>query len=147
MFQIIKYPDPILRSENQEVLDPTDNKIKKIVSDMLETMRANEGIGLAAPQIGQNLKICVIEIENEVFVLINPEIKSYYGKEVSAEEGCLSFPGKYLLISRPEKIKVKAFDTTGKKQIIRAKGILARAIQHEVDHLNGVLFVDKINEE
>jgi peptide deformylase len=113
---------------------------------MAQTLRSNNGLGLAAPQVGKNLRLCLIEIENELLVLINPEIKSVSKESTSMEEGCLSFPGKFLPIERSKRIKVKAMDTNGKKQLIRAKGLLARAIQHEVDHLNGVLIVDRAEE-
>ncbi|MFO7806909.1 MAG: peptide deformylase [Candidatus Moraniibacteriota bacterium] len=143
---IVKYPDSILREKNQEIKDPTAPEIKQLILDMTQTLRSNNGLGLAAPQVGKNLKLCLIEIENELFVLMNPEIKSLSKEAVSMEEGCLSFPGKFMQIERAKRIKVKATDVNGKKQIIRAKGLLARAIQHEVDHLNGVLIVDKVEE-
>jgi peptide deformylase len=143
-YKIVKYPDPILRQESEPIKNPTDPEIQQLILDMLKTMRANEGLGLAAPQIGKNIQLCVIEIEYEVFVLINPQIKKLSGDNVVSEEGCLSFPGKFLPVERADRIKVSAFDTNGKKQIIRARGLLARAIQHEVDHLHGTLFVDRV---
>lgn len=141
--EIIHYPNPILRAKSVDIKNPTDPVIQQLVLDMVKTLRANKGLGLAAPQVGHNLRLCVVELDNELFVLINPEIKKYYGREVEMEEGCLSFPGKYLPVIRPEKVKIKALDTNGKKQVIRAKGLLARAFQHEIDHLNGELFIDK----
>jgi peptide deformylase len=143
---IVKYPDPILRNENKEIQNPTSPEIKQLILNMAQTLRSNNGLGLAAPQVGKNLRLCLIEIENELLVLINPEIKSVSKESTSMEEGCLSFPGKFLPIERSKRIKVKAMDTNGKKQLIRAKGLLARAIQHEVDHLNGVLIVDRAEE-
>jgi peptide deformylase len=102
---------------------------------------------LAAPQVGKNLRLCLIEIDNELLILINPQIKSVSKETTSTEEGCLSFPGKFMSIERPKRVKVKACDANGKNQIIRAKGLLARAILHETDHLEGVLIVDKAKEE
>ena len=127
--------------------DPTSVEIKQLVLDMIQTLRANTGLGLAAPQVGKNLRICVIEIENELFVLINPEIKSLSKEKICSEEGCLSFPNKFLEINRHKRIKVKAIDANGKKQIIRARGLLARVIQHEIDHLDGVLIVDRVESD
>jgi peptide deformylase len=146
MLEIIKYPNPILREKSLEIKNPTDPKIKQLISDMASALRAHDGLGLAAPQIGQSLKLCIAEVDHELFVLINPEIKKYSGEEINMEEGCLSFPGKYLPIKRYEKVKIRALDANGKKQIIRAKGLLARVLQHEIDHLNGVLLVDRAND-
>jgi len=142
-YKIVKYPDPILRQESLEIKDPTSPEIQQLVLDMIKTLRANEGLGLAAPQIGKSLQLCVIEIEHEIFTLINPKIKKLSGDEIVSEEGCLSFPGKFLPVKRFDKIKVSAIDSNGKKQIIRARGLLSRAIQHEVDHLHGYLFIDR----
>lgn len=147
MLEIIKYPNPILRQKTSPIKDPTDPKIKKLVAEMTSTLRAHDGLGLAAPQVGQSLRLCIAEVENELFVLINPEIKKVSGKEVDMEEGCLSFPGKYTPIKRFEKIKIKALDTDGKKQTIRAKGLLARVLQHEIDHLEGILLVDRAGQK
>jgi len=144
--KIIEYPNDILRQKAQPVEDPTSVEIKQLILDMIQTLRANNGLGLAAPQVGKSLRICVVEIENELFVLINPEIKKQSGDEIVCEEGCLSFPNKFLNIKRHKKIKVRATDLNGKKQIIRAKGLLARVIQHEMDHLDGVLIVDRVEE-
>ena len=147
MLEILKYPNPILRKKALEIKNPTDPKIKQLISDMMSALRSHDGLGLAAPQAGQSLRLCIAEVDHELFVLINPEIKKYSGKEINMEEGCLSFPGKYLPIKRYEKVKIKALDSNGKKQIIRAKGLLARVLQHEIDHLSGVLLVDRANNE
>ncbi len=146
MLEIITYPNDILRQKSQLITDPSDPKIKKLISDMASMLNAHNGIGLAAPQVGESVRLCIVENENKQFVLINPEIKKYSGKETVAEEGCLSFPGKFISVKRHMKVKVKAFDTSGKKQIIRAKGLLARVLQHEIDHLNGILFIDRPHE-
>lgn len=147
MLEIVKYPNPILRKKSEEIKDPTDPKIKQLIADMTATLRAHEGLGLAASQVGYNLCLFVIEVDDELFILINPQIKKLSGDEVLMEEGCLSFPGKYLPVKRYQKIKVKALDSNGKKQMIRAKGLLARALQHEIDHLDGTLFIDRAKEE
>ncbi|MEA2006645.1 MAG: peptide deformylase [Patescibacteria group bacterium] len=147
MLEIVKYPDPVLRQKSEEVKNPTDSKIKRLIADMTATLRAHEGLGLAAPQIGHSLQLCIIEVDDELFVLINPKVKNVSGEQVLMEEGCLSFPGKFLPIQRPKKIKIKALDANGKKQVIRAKGLLARVLQHEVDHLDGTLFIDRAKAE
>lgn len=144
---ILKYPNPILREKSKEVKDPTSTEIKQLILDMTKTLRANQGLGLAAPQVGINLRLCIIEIENELFVLINPELKNESDEKIIAEEGCLSFPGKFMPVERSKRVKVKATDASGKSQIIRAKGLFARALQHEIDHLNGELFIDKVTEQ
>ncbi len=144
MLELITFPNDILREKSKRIINPTDEKIKKLITEMIDTLRANKGVGLAAPQIGVNIQLCIIEIEDELFVLINPEIKKLSGNKITSEEGCLSFPGKFLQVERYEKIKVKAVDANGKKQIIRARGFFARAIQHEIDHLGGTLFIDHV---
>ncbi len=144
MLKIVEYPDPILRKTSQKIENPTDFKTKQLISDMLKLLRStNDGLGLSAPQVGKNLQLCIIEIENEVFTIMNPKIEKLWGSEVVREEGCLSFPGKFLPVKRSEKIKITATDANGKKQVIRARGLLSRALQHEIDHLHGVLFVDR----
>ncbi len=145
--KILEYPNENLRKVSKEVKNPTSVEIKQLILEMIQTLRANNGLGLAAPQVGKNLKICVIEIENELFVLINPEIKNLSKEKIPSEEGCLSFPNKFIDIQRHKRIKIKAIDLNGKSQIIRAKGLLARVIQHEIDHLNGVLIVDRVEAE
>lgn len=142
-YKILRYPHPALRQKSDLVKNPTDPIIQELILDMVKTLRANKGLGLAAPQIGENIQLCIVELDNELFVLMNPEIKKYYGNEILMEEGCLSFPGKFIPVKRFEKVKIKAIDSNGKKVIIRAKGLLARAFQHEIDHLNGELYIDK----
>lgn len=144
--KILEYPNDALREISEEVKDPTGVEVKQLILDMIQTLRANNGLGLAAPQVGKNLRICVIEIENELFVLINPEIKTLSNEKIPSEEGCLSFPNKFMNLQRHKRVKIKAIDLNGKSQIIRARGLLARVIQHEIDHLNGVLIVDRTEE-
>ncbi len=144
MLEILTYPNPVLKQQSKAVSNPTNLEIKQLISDMTKSMRAHEhGMAIAAPQVGKLLRIFVIEIDHEVMIFINPEIQKLSGKDVRTEEGCLSFPGKYLPIIRPNKVKVKFTDATGQKQIMKASGLLARAIQHENDHLDGILFIDR----
>ena len=136
--------DEILRKKSKKV-DVIDERRKEIVNDMIETLHKYEGVGLAAVQVGMLKQIVVIqEAEDEpIYVIINPEILSQSGTQI-VEEGCLSFPNKFAKIERPEKIKIKALDINGKTFEIKAKGLLAQAISHEIDHLNGEVFIDKI---
>ncbi len=140
--EIIKYPHPILRKKCLPIKNPSSLEIRHLAQEMIKTMRAYNGMGLAAPQIGKLLQLCVIEFAGEIFILINPEIKKVSQETEEFDEGCLSFPGKFLPVKRPRKIKITAIDFNGRKYNLHAKGILARAIQHEIDHLNGKLFID-----
>lgn len=136
--------DEILKKKSKKV-EVIDEKIKELIQDMKETLQKYDGVGLAAVQVGILKQIVIIhEGEDEpIYVLINPEIISESGKQV-VEEGCLSFPNKFAKIERPEKVKVRAIDENGKKIEITGKGLLAQAISHEIDHLNGEVFIDKI---
>ena len=136
--------DEILRKKCKPV-DVVDEKIKELVQDMTDTMHAEDGVGLAAPQVGILKRVVVIDLYDDhgPYVLINPEIIKEKGKQ-EVDEGCLSFPNKFAKIIRPEEVVVKALDIDGKEYKLKGKELLAQAISHEVDHLNGVLFVDKI---
>ena len=136
--------DEILRKKCKTV-EVVDEKIKQLVDDMLETMYKFNGVGLAAPQVGVLKRVVVIDIDDGKgpYVLINPEIIKEKGEQ-EVEEGCLSFPNQFAKIIRPAEVTVKALDRDGKEYKIKAKELLAQAISHEVDHLNGILFVDKI---
>ncbi len=136
--------DEILRKKCKTV-EVVDEKIKQLVEDMLETMYKYNGVGLAAPQVGVLKRIVVIDIDDGKgpLVFINPEIVKEKGEQ-EVEEGCLSFPNKFAKIIRPMEVTVKALDKNGKEFKLKAKELLAQAISHEVDHLEGVLFVDKI---
>ena len=122
-----------------------DEKIKVLVDDMVETMHKYNGLGLAAPQVGILKRIVVIDLydDNGVIVLINPEILKEKGSQI-VEEGCLSFPNKFAKVERPEQITVEAININGEKFKLTGKGLLAQALAHEIDHLNGELFMDKI---
>ncbi|KGG81113.1 peptide deformylase [Caloranaerobacter azorensis H53214] len=134
--------DPILRKKSREVTEIND-RIKILLDDMLETMYKNDGVGLAAPQVGILKRVVVIDIGEGPIKLINPEIISMEG-EVIDVEGCLSVPGETGEVKRPSKVKVKYLDENGKELIIQGTGLLARALCHEIDHLNGILFIDKV---
>jgi peptide deformylase len=152
LLKIVKYPSRILREKTKKVKDPVEPAIQKLINEMVTTMRETKGLGLAAPQVGKSLRICVIEehtinqVEKpELYILINPKITAYSKEKVKMEEGCLSFPGKFFEIKRPETVKVRYLDENGKSVKIKADGILGRALQHEIDHLDGVLIIDKIS--
>ena len=146
---IVIEPDPILRKKSER-LEKVDDEIKKLLDDMLETMYAAPGIGLAAVQIGILKRLIVIDIskenekKNPIF-LVNPVIISKSTDTSVYEEGCLSLPGHFAEIERPAECKVEYIDYDGKKKEIKAKGLLSTCIQHEVDHLNGVLFIDYLS--
>lgn len=138
--------DEILRKKAREV-EIIDDKIKELVDDMVETMHKYNGLGLAAPQVGILKRIIVIDLydNNGVIVLINPEIKKQKGSQI-VEEGCLSFPNKFAKVERPEQVVVEALNIKGEKVKVKGSGLLAQALAHEIDHLNGELFVDKMVE-
>ena len=147
--KIVIEPDPILRKKS-ESLEKVDDEVRKLLDDMLETMYAAPGIGLAAVQVGILKRIIVIDISKDQekktpLFLINPEIISRSKKTSVYEEGCLSLPGHFAEIERPAECNVKYIDYHGKKKEIKASGLLSTCIQHEVDHLNGVLFIDYLS--
>ena len=148
LLEIYKLGDDVLR-QNAKRISKVDNSIRTLAKKMLQSMYAAKGIGLAAPQIGINKELLVIDINfedsaAEPLVLINPEITAYGTTLNSYEEGCLSIPGVYLDVIRPSTIKLKFRDEMGRPRKMKADGLLARCIQHEMDHLNGVLFVDRV---
>ncbi len=136
-------PDPVLRQKSKRV-KAIDGSIKKLISDMIETMHSASGAGLAAPQVGVSLRVIVIGLpEEEDIVLINPEIVRRKG-ERSVTEGCLSVPGYFGEIKRAESVTVKGRDPEGKEIRIKASDLLAQALEHEIDHINGVLYIDHL---
>ncbi|MEI6144591.1 MAG: peptide deformylase, partial [Candidatus Berkelbacteria bacterium] len=149
--EILKDPNPILRAEAEEVA-VFDGEIQELIDDMVYTMRNADGIGLAAPQVGVSKKIIVAEYETPekseedfpLSVVINPKVELFSEDEEFMVEGCLSFPGKELYIKRPKKVKVTALDRWGKEYTLEDEKLLARVLQHEIDHLNGVLMIDHI---
>lgn len=145
LYPIIIQPNEQLRRTNQAVQELTDELVE-LLDDMYETMLAHDGVGIAAPQIGKNLQIAVVEVdENDRFDLINPQIIASKGKTIFVE-GCLSIPHVFGTVERSEEITVRYFDREGDEMEVTAYGYLARAIQHEIDHLNGILFTDKVIE-
>jgi peptide deformylase len=135
--------DPVLRQETTKVAEVTD-ELRKLIADMFETMHHARGIGLAAPQVGRTERLAVIEIEGEPLVVLNPEIVERSGK-AKAEEGCLSIPDIYADVERPKDVVVRALDIDGKPFEIAATDLLARCLQHEIDHLDGKLFLDYLS--
>lgn len=139
---ILRAGDPLLR-EKAKPVNVINKNIKKLLSDMEETMREAEGVGLAAPQVGVSKRIVVIDVGDGLLELINPVIIASEGIQVCEQEGCLSVPGYFGEVERAAKIEVKAIDRQGKEMHFFAEGYKAQAIQHEVDHLDGILFIDK----
>lgn len=143
---ILKYGDPVLRERAQEI-DPAEiSSLGALIDDMVETMYAEPGVGLAANQIGVSRRLAVIDLTvgeepDNVHVLINPEIVESEGEQLE-EEGCLSIPDFVELVARPERVRVTYLDREGEAKEMWGEGLMARAICHELDHLNGVLFVD-----
>ena len=133
----------MLRKKAAPIENPKSPEIQKLIKDMITAMKAANGIGLAAPQVGVSSRLFTINIEGKTSVFINPEIKDISEEKIPFEEGCLSVQKIWGPVIRPKKLIVKAFDENGKPVKIRAKGLLARVIQHEIDHLNGTLFIDK----
>ena len=162
ILEIIKYGHPVLRQKGAAIEKITPD-IKRLIAEMFETMQASHGIGLAAQQVGRALQLTVIDVrevkdrpstlelkgqpadvaEFMPLVLINPEVTPV-GEPAAGGEGCLSFPEMFAEISRPESVDVKALNDKGKVIEFRAGGLLARAVQHEADHLNGILFIDRM---
>lgn len=140
---IIVHPDPVLRRKAKRV-SHVDEPLNRLIDDMIETMYDASGVGLAAPQVGISLRIAVIGMpEEEVIVLVNPEMVKKSG-ERTVTEGCLSIPGYIGEIKRAQKVTVKALDRNGKAFRIKADELLAEALEHEIDHLNGVLYIDHL---
>jgi peptide deformylase len=165
ILKVVKYGHPVLRKKGARIETITP-AIKKLVADMFDTMYDARGIGLAAQQIGEALQLTVIDVREATdrpstleldghaadvhefmpLVLINPEVKPV-GQPVKGSEGCLSFPEVYGDITRPETVDVVALNEKGKRIEFRCGGLLARAVQHELDHLNGILFIDRMDSE
>lgn len=137
--------EPILRKVCKPVKEITP-KIAELVDDMLDTMYDENGVGLAAPQVGMLKRIVVIDIGEGPVVLINPEIVETSGEQ-TGREGCLSVPGKMAIVTRPNYAKVKAVDITGQNIIVEGEELMARALCHEIDHLDGILYIDKMEGE
>lgn len=149
--EIRTYPDPVLRNKTARV-ERIDSALNRLIEDMVETMHAAPGVGLAANQVGVPLQLAVIDLssrENEeqrhpLLVIINPEVLVMEGSVIE-EEGCLSIPDYAEKVKRASRVKVRAQDRTGRLFELEAEGLMAKALQHEIDHLNGLLFVDKLS--
>ena len=165
ILKVVKYGTPVLRKKGARI-DAITPEIKTLIADMLETMYAHKGVGLAAQQVGQALQLTVIDVRGVTdrpssleikgqpadvhahmpMVLINPEVTPV-GEPVAGPEGCLSFPEIYAEITRPAEVSVQAMNEKGKMIEFRCGGLLARAVQHEVDHLQGILFIDRMDRQ
>ncbi len=144
---LVRYADPRLFASNAAA-DPAAPEFPGLLADLIETCRAAPGIGLAAPQIGFNLRVAIVDLSvgaepDGLVVLVNPEILEASGEQ-KEEEGCLSIPDVTERVIRPARVRVRAADETGKVRELEGTGLLARAFAHEVDHLNGTLFVDRL---
>ena len=141
---IRKLGDDILRKKCRAV-EVIDDRIITLIDDMVETMKQADGAGLAAPQVGVLKRIAVVNVEDELYELINPEIIAEQGS-ITAVEGCLSVPGKWGTVTRPQRVTVKALDRNGNEYTVTGEGMLAKALCHEIDHLDGIMYVDKVEE-
>lgn len=148
MLNIVTIPNPVLRKRARNI-DKIDQDIKDLINDMVETLQKNPrgGIGLAAPQVAESVRVIVVkdgrEKNSKTYSLINPTITSSSKELEQAYEGCLSIPNTYCLVERNVKVVVKALNASGKKVTVKASDLFARVLQHEVDHLEGVLIIDK----
>lgn len=148
--EIVTLPAPVLRRKARKVTD-FGQELQDLIEDMIETMRAAPGVGLAAPQVNESLRVIVVEFGDEedeeaprkLYVVVNPEIVRYSKETATGTEGCLSIPGFVGEVERFQAVTIKGFNRHGKPQRIRAEGWLARIFQHEIDHLEGVLYIDR----
>ena len=135
--------DSVLHIPSKKIKDPTSTEIQLLIPEMVSAMHKADGLGLAAPQIGVSLRLCIVEIQGEIITFINPQITRHSKDTVVFEEGCLSVPGKFMPINRAEKIQMRYLDTDGNRNKLKADGLLAIALQHELDHLDGILILDR----
>ena len=145
---IVQYPDPVLNTRAEEVLS-IDGHIHQLVADMVETMHAAPGVGLAANQVGVTRRVAIVDLSvgkdpSALVVLINPQVLSTEGHQLD-EEGCLSLPGITELVPRPLRVEVQALNLEGEIVRVHGEGLMARALLHEIDHLEGVLFLDRLS--
>ncbi len=151
ILEIIQYPDTRLKKKSKPVSSIDDN-IRRLLDDMAETMYDAKGVGLAAPQVGKNIRAIVVDASrgddykegSGLIQLINPSIVDYHGKQIG-EEGCLSIPGFVAKVSRYDYVKVEALNRDGNPVVIEATGLLSRILQHEIDHLDGILFFERLS--
>ncbi len=146
---LVFHPDPVLRQATQVVSD-YDEDLSTLIDDLSESMYFHKGVGLAAPQIGVSQRVAVVDVDQRdgtprLIELVNPEVVDVSSEKVEGEEGCLSFPDESEFVVRPTQVTVRAFDRHGQPFEITAEGLLGRALQHEIDHLDGVLFIDHLS--
>jgi peptide deformylase len=142
--EILKHPNPFLKKRAEEIKEISED-FQELAKDMIETMNNNQGVGLAATQIGESKRIIVVDDGDGPRIFFNPRIIKKSWKKETMEEGCLSLPGHSLNIRRPKEIELEWLNEKGEKTKTKTKGLLARIIQHEIDHLDGVLIIDRIN--
>jgi peptide deformylase len=142
--RIVIYPDPVLLSQSQAVAKIT-RQVRRLARDMLETMYAAPGVGLAAPQVGVRQRVIVVDAGEGSIMLVNPQIKAAEGEQIGLE-GCLSLPDLVGEVRRAEWVVVSGLDLVGKPITVEGEGLLARALQHEVDHLDGILFIARVED-
>lgn len=141
--KLIYYPEPSLMQPSNEIKEIHPEKILRLVAAMEKIMKENNGIGLAAPQVGINIRLAIVQTKEGILILINPVIIKTSKRNEIGEEGCLSIPGVFGDVRRPAVIHVETQTVSQEKKRFRAKGLLARVIQHEIDHLNGILFIQR----
>ncbi len=141
--RIYPFTDPLLRRRAQPI-ERVDKTLQPLIDDMVATMRAADGMGLAAPQVGVSARLFVAELDDEVYVFINPRVIAASAETEAADEGCLSLPGYRGLVERPARVTVRGKNRRGKERTIEAEGALARCFQHEIDHLDGILYTDRM---
>lgn len=141
---ILHEPDPFLRRTMKPVADAKADHIQQLVDNMVLTMRKAKGIGLAATQVGVDARVIVVETKNGALSFINPEIVEHSSQTENGEEGCLSVPGQYGFVKRYRHIRLRYLSLNGEESTLEASGLFARVIQHEIDHLNGIVFIDKV---
>jgi len=146
ILEILRYPNPVLRKKCRDI-KKADDHVRQLIDDMIETMQTAPGVGLAAPQIGQNIALFVANIGQGAFAVINPKLTKKNKVLQTFDEGCLCLPGLAGPVSRPSAVTVVGLDRFGKKLVIEAEGFLATVLQHEIDHLHGKIFIDHIKDK
>lgn len=143
MLKIITHPNPILRQKAAPIKDVSSSDIQKLIPELAELMLKSDGLGIAAPQVAKSIRLIIVRYKDDNLALLNPKITSKSILKEIDEEGCLSVPNVYGQVKRCKKITVKYLDPQGKLRKMTGQGLFARVIQHEVDHLDGILFIDK----
>ncbi len=146
ILKIIPYPNPILKKKAKSI-SRVDSRIRRLIDNMIETMHAAPGVGLAAPQIGESIRLIVVDIGDGAFAVVNPKITKKNRTFQTFDEGCLCLPGIVGPVRRCSKIVVEGLDRMGEKMTIEAEGFLATVLQHEIDHLEGILFIEKVEDK